>query len=43
MGVRYIPLLDVAVGVKYGELDFGYKRGTEYDVFLYSPNTGYRF
>ncbi|CAD8111009.1 unnamed protein product [Paramecium sonneborni] len=43
LGVRYIPLLDVAVGVKYGNEDEGYKKGIEYDIFLYSPDTGYRF
>ncbi|CAD8187090.1 unnamed protein product [Paramecium pentaurelia] len=43
LGVRYIPIVDVAVGVKYGNQDEGYKKGIEYDIFVYSPETGYRF
>ncbi|CAD8093798.1 unnamed protein product [Paramecium sonneborni] len=43
LGVRYVPIIDVAVGVKYGNQDEGYKKGTEYDIFLYSPESGYRF
>jgi len=38
-----VPLLDVAVGVKYESKDKGYAKGDEYDIFLYSPDTGHRF
>ena len=42
LGVKYVPLLDVAVGVKYGDSDIGFAEGCEKDIFLRSPKTGRR-
>ncbi len=41
--VKYIPLLDVAVGVKYGDKDEAYRDGCLMDIFCRSPETGLRF
>lgn len=41
--VKFVPLLDVAVGVKYGQKDLAYKTGCEMDIFCRSPDTGLRF
>ncbi|CAK60057.1 unnamed protein product (macronuclear) [Paramecium tetraurelia] len=43
LGVNYIPIIDVAVGVKYGKQDKGFREGINLDIFLRSPNTGQRF
>jgi alpha-glucosidase/lysosomal alpha-glucosidase len=43
LGIRYVPLLDVAVGVKYGKNDHGYSEGINYDIFLRSSDTGRRY
>lgn len=38
--MNYIPIIDVAVGVKYGKQDKGFREGINLDIFLRSPNTG---
>ena len=43
LNIRYVPLLDVAVGVKYGKNDPGYAEGVKQDIFLRSPEMGRRF
>jgi alpha-glucosidase/lysosomal alpha-glucosidase len=40
---RYVPLLDVAVGIKYGDEDEAFREGCEMDVFCRSPQTGLQF
>jgi alpha-glucosidase/lysosomal alpha-glucosidase len=42
MGIRYVPLVDVAVGIKYPD-DIAFQMGSEMDLFLRSPTTGMRF
>ena len=42
MGIKYVPLVDVAVGVKYPN-DEAFNLGIDMDIFLRSPTTGKRF
>lgn len=39
MGIKYVPLVDVAVGVKYPN-DEAFNLGIAMDIFLRSPKTG---
>jgi hypothetical protein len=32
-----VPLLDVAIGVKYGDSDVAYAEGVKMDIFARSP------
>lgn len=38
LNIRYVPLLDVAIGVKYGNKDPGFAEGVKRDIFLRSPD-----
>lgn len=40
--LHYVVLVDVGIGNK-DTSNFGLKKGMEYDIFLRSPNYGYRY
>jgi alpha-glucosidase (family GH31 glycosyl hydrolase) len=43
LNIHYVPLLDVAIGVKFGKNDPAFAEGVKKDIFIRSPETGKRF